>query len=804
MPRGRSKSILQQIAEDAPQYSADHLNLGDDVITLDKLPEKSNFRFNKIRSKSFHQQSFTKRPLEKYCLYPFTPDEEKNLWSDYVSQFPYSSFLDDGLQAQIDKFQNDDFLSFVETCDVNINVMNKMEDHMDQVLTSLSSLVLQYNNISNETKDFADRSRELIEKEEKYSHTSQEIQKFLEVFESLDRITKVLSNPGSKLIKSESFMEILDRLDMSLEFVNSHNHFKDIDTYRVRFRHCMTRALTLIKNFLCSELKELYDATTRSQRNKNVSSSRDVTLDILPYYEYEQYYEKNKDHAYSFQKLLNQIIKRVDNHKEYKGLFDDVMRQYFRNREYVLKDYVQSSLSSLVNNNTSDLLTFSQAIISFYKKIVSKEQELLKQYLPEAEHTPLYILKEVQGWYKHLLEPYHDAVRNRIIRSTNISTLCQLATLLQKYYEFEEEEGMNKTLDVENINWGDLFEPILQDAQTRLIFRIQIYVDDTLMKYKASPEDLRIAHRRRRSSTSSNTAQNGNVLDTDFPDNNFPDLYPPLGKALTILSNIYDLINSVVFDDLAHYIVHCSIQILKQSAYKLALIHIGTLDAKLYYLKNLIVLQNQLKNFDIRHIRTEASVDFMSGINEILQTLRNGEFLYRYNRQGGLIELAKQSVPKVVNNMIDAKYEIELELNNAAHELLTECANSVTEPILSPSSVKDPLTAYRSLKKKLQAGLPKIYQEMNRYVEEERILKFLLDNLCNVVVSMYENFIHQIEGKLLDETTQDAEKADIMEVETFSVYLTDLVAHLYDEDQADAYGIHETEDAAINHDDVLE
>lgn len=803
MPRGRSKSILQQIAEDVPQYSEDHLNLGDDVITLDKLQENSNFRFNKIRSKSFDQQSFTKRPLENYYLYPFTPEEEKNIWSEYVRQFPYSSFLDDGLQAQIDKFQNDDFLSFVETCDVNIKVMDKMEDHMDQVLTSLSSLVLQYNNISNETKDFADRSRELIEKEEKYSHTSQEIQTFLEIFESLDRITKVLSNPGNKLVKSESFMEILDSLDRSLEFVNSHNHFKDIDTYRVRFRHCMTRALTLIKNHLCNELKELYEVTAKSQRNKNVSSSRDVTLDILPYYEFEQYYERNKDHAYSFQDLLNQIIKRIENHKEYKGLLDDIMRQYFRTREYVLKDYVQSSLTSLVNNNTSDLLTFSQGIISLYKKIVSKEQELLKQYLPDTEHVPSYILTEVQGWYKYLLEPYHDAIRNRIIRSNNISTLCQLTTLFLKYYEFEEEEGMNESLDVENINWGDLFEPILQDAQTRLIFRIQIYVDDTLMKYKASPEDLRIAHRRR-SSVSSNTTQQGNVLDTDFPDNNFPDLYPPLGKALTILSNIYDLINSVVFDDLAHYIVHCSIQILKQSAYKLALIHIGTLDAKLYYLKNLIVLQNQLKNFDIRHIRTEASVDFTSGINEILQTLRNGEFLFKYNRHGGLIELAKQSVPKVVNNMIDAKYEIELELNNAAHELLTECANSVTEPILSPSSIKDPLTAYQSLKEKLQTELPKIYQEMNRYVEEERILKFLLDNLCNVVVSMYENFVHQIEGTLRDGTTPDAEKVDIMEVETFSTYLTDLVAHLYDDDEADANAIQKTEGKTATHDDVLD
>lgn len=69
--------------------------------------------------------------------------------------------------------------------------------------------------------------------------------------------------------------------------------------------------------------------------------------------------------------------------------------------------------------------------------------------------------------------------------------------------------------------------------------------------------------------------------------------YPPLLKTLALLSKIYEMINSVVFDDLAHHVVHDCIvslrnaydMVIKSSAGKS---DFNNLDISLAYLKKFV------------------------------------------------------------------------------------------------------------------------------------------------------------------------------------------------------------------------
>ena len=82
------------------------------------------------------------------------------------------------------------------------------------------------------------------------------------------------------------------------------------------------------------------------------------------------------------------------------------------------------------------------------------------------------------------MEPLYDAERLLVLKELNIGSLCQLTTLLQKYYEFDdgnyrsdvylEDANSSVAANGKSIKYGVLFQPLLDEAQERLIFRYRI------------------------------------------------------------------------------------------------------------------------------------------------------------------------------------------------------------------------------------------------------------------------------------------------------------------------------------------
>lgn len=795
MTRTRSKSIVQKIAADIPIFEEEHLN-----IEKQKKPgheshdiEVSHPLIPKSRSKSFtieRTPETNASPL--LLLYPFTNNEAEELWLNYINNYNYNCMIDEHHINSINNLHDDFILNFENNCSLNIESINELITENSQILNNLNSLIFQYDKISKGTLEFANQSTNLIIKQQNFESTINEIGQLLSIFLPLESITKDLSRPGNYLIKKQKFKDILTQLDNSISFLDKNPEFKQSDFYKIKFRQCLTRCLTLIRNYLIDNLKTLLDKIAKNLSTQKISTNDNLNYDILIYNEFSNFVEADESNN-NFSNLINEIIARIPNHVEYKGLLDDVLQQFFKIRLSLLSNYIWENINSEnLTKDNNDIVQFCQNNISFFKKVLEKEFILFKKFfnyntLPTNQKQ--YLKFELYEYFKNLIDPLYDLIRQKIIRENNISNLCQLTILLQKYYEFEDDGSdiqsinSNSVIDSSNsiMNYGELFEPILSDVQSRIIFRIQIYVDEKLIKYKPKPEDLQIGHRKK---STNNSEVNPSSLDVDFEENLFPHLYLPLGKALSILSKIYELINSVVFDDLAHYIVHSCIYILRDGAYKLAITHLGTLDANLFYLKNLIILQNQLNNFDIQYVRTETTLDFTSGINEIYQIIRNGEFIYNINHTGRLIELVKKSVPKIINNMIDAKYEIELELNNAVNQFITDCANNIIKPILlTDSTSENPLQATYKFRDNLIIELPKIHNEIRLFIDDEIIIKFLIDNLSNLIISAYETFYNKIEEDLTSNKALEQHFDEIMATDTLINFVNDLVSRLYEEDE---------------------
>lgn len=98
----------------------------------------------------------------------------------------------------------------------------------------------------------------------------------LEYFQELERATRMLNHPGDSLVLQGDFLDMVERVDICIDFLQHHvglispyfhlfdegltypqRHFKEAEVYLLRFRQCLTRAMTLIRMYFVSALKVL-------------------------------------------------------------------------------------------------------------------------------------------------------------------------------------------------------------------------------------------------------------------------------------------------------------------------------------------------------------------------------------------------------------------------------------------------------------------------------------------------------------------------------------------------------------------
>lgn len=796
MARGRSKSVVQKIASKAPAYSTEDLKLENEStdaksIRNPTLPPKQDHvpSYDRRRAKSLswgaQAKSEHKAKIEVHVstpMFPFTEPEREELLLNFMDSLNYNSVLDSNFIADINDCYDDQIFSFQSDCNLNIAYFESLIEESRAIMANLNLLTSSYDKVVKDTEEFATQSTLLLNRQEELEGKALEMDHVIKMFEPLDAISRSLVSAGNSTIRTGKIKSILLNLQVYLDFLESHRSYKDAEVYAVRYRQCMTRGLTLVRNYLIDYLKTRGAESSARLKEKDVST---LSADIIMYSEFTNELENQTENT-KFPILVGAIVDKCTGHKEYTGLVSDVLQQYFKIRLTLIQSNWQQDpkKSSQLNQQVPDTVLYCQKSISTYKKLLEREYGLFVKYFPFQQYHPQFqtlFFDQLQAFFKQVLEPLYDDVRDKILRETSVSELCQLTNVLTSYFEYDEESSVTTSGPDGNIEYGELFEPMLNDSQGRLIFRIENYIDNKLLKYKPKPEDLLLGNRKKVSETG-NGPRRASAVD-EFEDNLFPELYTPVGKALTILSTIYELVNSMVFDDIAHNIVHSCIYMLKNGAVKLAVAHFGPTDAKLFYLKNLIILKNQLNNFDIQFVRTETSLDFTGGIQELIQIFRSGELYVKFNEKGGLLELVKKSVPKVINDMIDAKREIELELTNSVNEFVTECTNSVCAPILGGEGTLKENNI--KLSDNILMKLPHIYSQIKLFIEEEEIIGYLVNMLSKLIFSTYETYYRSIEDKLAALKVSAEELDTVMEPDAFFNFLNETLSGALESDEYD-------------------
>ncbi|QSS49903.1 golgi complex component Cog3 [Histoplasma capsulatum var. duboisii H88] len=673
----------------------------------------------------------------------------------------YGSIENDLLEASYEEYQS--CLDELETSKL----------HLDSLLTDttstldlLSTLSESFKSVEAQTSAFRQQCEGLLSAQLRSSKLADEIHENLQYYDFLDPVSRRLNAPGAgNSVRTKDFSDMLKRLDESLDYMQTHPEQKESETYRSRYRLLLTRALTLIRGHFVSTLREISSGVAKRIADRQLN---DTTMSALLYAKFRVGAADLKAIGLEIQK---RAVPPVDSEQgteaEYQSLLNELHTSFSATRGKLVIPVLRKRLNDIAQapSTSKDLVVFARASISYIRGICLDEFELWGQWFHGQ-----------QGLYDFLesvCEPLYDHLRPRIIRETKLIKLCQLCSLLQtRYLSDPEDEG--ECADPTQLDFSILIQPALEDAQTRLVFRTQAILRDEIEKYKPRPEDLDYPARNRSvllqgpENNESRTVSHRKasiaepttplpkmpmVVDEDIDSPQEKDVrwdfdsraafegwYPTLRKAVWLLSRIYRLVNSTVFDDLAHQVVHQTTISLHAASSQIST-KASPADAQLFLIKHLLLLKQQIVAFDIEFVSPDIYFDF-SGVTNTFWELRQRGGLF--NPRNLMRLVGGGLLPRVVENMLDAKAELDGRLRTVINDFTNSFSSKMTTPLASPARSTNRSESYSNVLrltcKAIEKEVPHLRRILDQYLDDVRTKETLVGAVQDSVIQAYEDF----------------------------------------------------------------
>ncbi|KAL5002397.1 Sec34-like family-domain-containing protein [Aspergillus recurvatus] len=680
-----------------------------------------------------------------------------------------------------------------------LNELQTSKSHLDALLCDtsstlniLSKLSEDFRAVDLQTSNFRKQCEGLLSAQQRDTGLVTDLEYNLQFYDFLDPASRRLNAPGAgNTVRGRDFSDMLRQLDECLDYMETHPEQKESEVYRSRYRLLLTRALTLIRGHFVSAIRDVYSSVSRKVADKQPD---DAALSALLYAKFRVDAPELKQIGLEIQKrAVPPLDPDQGTEAEYQSLLNELHTNYAATRGKLIVPLVRKRLSEIaqVPSSSQDLVAFARASISYVRGVCLDEFDLWGEWF--HGQGGLYDFLEA------ICEPLYDHLRPRIIHEDKIVKLCQLCTLLQTRYLFDQEEE-TEYMDANQLDFSALIQPALEDVQTRLVFRAQAFLRDEIERYKPRPEDLDYPTRNKQLSISVSEKQisgrkvshadayinplkpaksTGEGADTpekdtkwDFESQNAPAAwYPTLRKAVWLLSRIYRLVNSTVFDDLAHQIVHQTTASLHLASASIC--SKSSTDGQLFLMNHLLILKQQIVAFDIEYVAPEVSFDF-SGVTSTFWELRERGGLF--NPRNLMRLVGHGLLPRVVENMLDAKVELDGRLRTVINDFIDGFASKMTASL--PSKFVDGRNLQRGeliypTCRNVETEVSRLRKVLDDYLNDIRMKETLVGAVQDRVIQIYEEFFvkytssEKNKGNAVSKKGKGREDA-VWDVETFA------------------------------------
>ncbi len=163
-------------------------------------------------------------------------------------------------------------------------------------------------------------------------------------------------------------------------------------------------------------------------------------------------------------------------------------------------------------------------------------------------------------------------------------------------------------------------------------------------------------------------------------------------------------------------------------------------DAQLFLIKHLLILKQQIVAFDIEFVTPQVSFDFSSVTNTFWELRERGGL---FNPRNLMRLVGGSLLPRVVDNMFDAKAELDGHLRTVINELTAGFARRMTAAVGDDAVAKKTFnanSAAHSVREAVSREVPFLRQKLEEYLDDPRTRETLVGAVQDQVVTSYEHF----------------------------------------------------------------
>ncbi|KAK9236264.1 Sec34-like family-domain-containing protein [Lipomyces kononenkoae] len=388
--------------------------------------------------------------------YPFTWKEQQVLLSSPDSELEFTE-LYESLEKELQEENDRVFVQFRNTAQSHLESCETLIDQANKTLETFDVLASGFDSVKRQTSTFQEACDSLSAEQMRLETLADELEKNLRPFNLLEEITRRLNTPGTDFVKEDGFRRMLESLDQCIDYMETHPNFISVELYQMRFLQCMTRALTLIRVYFVNSIREV---TNDVQSRIAAKALNDATQSAL-------FYTKFRVDAPLLQSLTSEIQNRCQGREEYVSLLGDCYKAYIHARKRLVTPVVAKHIYDM-RNSIADLLQLSRQGIAYMRTVCIDEYDLFYAIFTDGEDVVYDLLDG-------LCEALHDVLRNRIIHEKKAEVLYELCSLLQGLSSQDTDDAEEGYVERPQLDFGRLFQSTLQDAQVKLVFRMQAY-----------------------------------------------------------------------------------------------------------------------------------------------------------------------------------------------------------------------------------------------------------------------------------------------------------------------------------------
>lgn len=388
--------------------------------------------------------------------------------------------------------------------------------------------------VQDSSKGIREQAQSLLDSQTHLDTLAEDIASRLSFFTLLPYATNMLSSPDSTIVYSQSFLELMDQLDVALLYLLQEpaKSYRDAALYRMRYSQCVTRAATLAKMAVVRDLKTQADRTSDQIKQLVLTrASVDAKLTTIPAAASDPDSKgkarelsngtptdadraplsKEVDHALfddaalqitKLRPLIFELEKRATNMAlpctptastaaEFESLLQECRTAWFQHRRPLLSRALLQCISEIeTNDKLHSTVHLSRAGSNLVRFVVQRELNLYQQFFigrdvngGDASDIQARQIKELDAglgpYLAELAETLAARLRPKLSKEDDLVVLAQTCAAIA--------DSTHASAGHETACMRSLL-PLLNEAQSRLLARAQWIITTDIANFVASEQ----------------------------------------------------------------------------------------------------------------------------------------------------------------------------------------------------------------------------------------------------------------------------------------------------------------------------